>query len=168
MKKSDLKDGMILEVRKGTRYLLTNGVMRSMDSFVHLNEFNDDLTCRYNYFKLDIVKVYKDTGIFSLSNIFDDRYLELIWERKWVETLTKDQHDKLKASLTIGLNWIAKDGDGKIYVYDSKPNKGFTCWIGDNNKNYIRIKTFELPFIKWEENEPRKIEELLKLEIKEE
>lgn len=164
MKKSELKDGMILETRNETRYLLTNGIMRSMDGFLRLKEFNDDLIVGNKYFQLDIVKVYKDTGMFSLSNIFDDRYLELIWERKGVEKLNRDQHDKLKALLLLGFNWIATDKNGEIYTYYSIPFKGDIKW--NNNDDYIILKNLDLPFIKWEEDEPRSIENLLKLEVK--
>lgn len=174
MKKSDLKDGMVVELRNGNRYMFISEINNFISETLGYDQysFNDDLTHCIDE-ECDIMKVFKPikNGCFSdilkISN-------ELIWERKEVEnenlTLTQDQHDKLRALRTLGYNWIARDKDSYLYAYNKKPIKMITCWErNDNDDSYVlslSVLGFNIPFIKWEENKPRSIEDLLKLEVK--
>ena len=86
MKKSDLKDGMVVETRDGIKYLirtLKNGdkILSAMDRWLGLDDgYDEDLND--DCFKdLDIVKIFT-TNEFVLSSVFNENSLNLIWERK--------------------------------------------------------------------------------------
>lgn len=61
--------------------------------------------------------------------------------------------------------WIARDGCGELYVYNTKPYKKYDVWGYDDKCGYH--KTLELfsdkfQFIKWTDKEPVHIPTLLK------
>ena len=156
MKKSDLEYGNVIETRIGDKYLY-NSI--TGDKFIDLitgnhylgfYDLNEDLTNCYNLF--DIMKVYKDYTC-----------KELLWERKETPKLTEDEKVILR-NLPKEYKWIARDGNGCLYVYASKPKKGITMW-GSNGLSMIPFDHL-FQFIKWEDEEPYLIEELLKEEEK--
>lgn len=89
--KSDLKDGMVVEYRDGRKALYINDSFISGQGQMPLSSYGDHLLRRRDAFAVmllgkdghpyDIVKVYK-TDACTLSCLTDDKYLELIWERK--------------------------------------------------------------------------------------
>ena len=54
--------------------------------------------------------------------------------------------------------WIARDEDGKLYLYFSRPLKGQTMWwipdLGINGVGGIRLDSNLFPSVKWEDEEP--------------
>ena len=112
MKKSDLKDGMVVELRKGTRLMLINDYLHNEMHEYNFNNYNEYLIHHRNVNILDIVKVY----IIDISNIKEmfksiklkdmlaDEFLKLIWEREkevdWskvpVGTIVKVSDDKIE------------------------------------------------------------------------
>lgn len=62
----------------------------------------------------------------------------------------------------IQSGYIARDEDGQISWYGFEPCKEHTAWIGPN---WNALKENEFPFIKWEDEKPWSIEDLLKLEV---
>lgn len=74
-------------------------------------------------------------------------------------TLTAEQIEILKASLVLEFEWIARDKNGGLYIYILKPTKGFSGWCSGDHTAYIKT---DFPFIKWEDEEPTRISELLK------
>lgn len=158
MTKQDLKDGMILETRNGKRYLLVNDIMRDFDGYIGLNSYNNDLSYKHHTIH-DIVKIYKDTMKFSLTNIFEDKCLSLLWERK---ELTEQEVEVLKALKTLGLEWLARDKRGTLFVYENKPAKLTNNWFDDNFYDISRKYKELFNFIKWEDKEPTNIDDLLK------
>ena len=90
MTKSDLQDGMVVELQNKGMYLVHNGMLLNQKGTGHMNlyckrgyydeEYNEDLT-RPNDSNWDIVRVYK-ADVYSLKDMFDKEQLELIWERK--------------------------------------------------------------------------------------
>lgn len=72
--------------------------------------------------------------------------------------------------------WIAKDKSGALYLYDKKPHKGKELYDEIWEANYygntmdgivFKLAEMKFEFIKWEDEEPWSIEELLKLEVEE-
>ena len=66
--------------------------------------------------------------------------------------------------------YIARDKDGKIYLYSKKPIKGVNKWICNADNNCDDMTMFiksAFIMIEWEDEEPWKIEDLLKLELEE-
>ena len=80
--KDMLKDGMVVECVNGKRYLKLNDNFIN-DGYMSLNSYNNDLTLNRNDKNgYNVCKIYKSIDIPYISKLFDDEYLELIWERK--------------------------------------------------------------------------------------
>lgn len=158
MKKSDLEYGNVVETREGIKYLYH---CKNSDKFLNLDrdgfflisdfdenlKFNDD-----DLNEFDIMKVYKDYTC-----------KELLWERKEKPKLTEDEKVILR-SLPKEHKWIARDENGRLYIYASKPLKGITMWASDGLPMIPFNHLFQ--FIQWEDEEPYSIEELLEGEEK--
>lgn len=92
--KMELKEGMIVECRNGNRYLL-----RKRNSELICSNFDGWFTATYNeklnengYYveNFDIMKIYESRAN-VLRNLFDDKYLTCIWERKEPKKMTLAQ-----------------------------------------------------------------------------
>ena len=80
MKKSDLKDGMVVELRDERKYVVIGDKFSAIETWDTLNHYDDDLK-HHLYTELDIMKVYETTGK-TFTSMFLDVNLEIIWERK--------------------------------------------------------------------------------------
>lgn len=69
--------------------------------------------------------------------------------------------------LNANINYIARDMDGSLYVYISKPFKIVDCWesAGCEINENLRMVDIDLPMVKWSDEEPWLIEDLKKLEV---
>lgn len=77
--------------------------------------------------------------------------------------LTEDEKVILK-NINKDYKWIARDVDGVLYVYTDKPIKGDTCW-GLYLYAYaspLHVYKHLFTCIKWEDEEPYLIKDLLK------
>lgn len=153
MKKSDLEFGNVVELRNGQKYVVYHsGYEKALVSLLNgwgtdIDFYNENLTYDYGIKGFDIVKVYKDYTC-----------KELLWERKEKLKLNEDEKVILR-NLPKEYKWIARDIDGCLYVYASKPKKGITMWESDGLPMIPFDHLFQ--FIKWEDEEPYSIEELL-------
>ena len=153
MKKSDLKYGNVVETREGIKYLYhcTNSdkfLNLDFDSFLWIRNFDKNLKDRNTFNEFDIMKVYKDYTC-----------KELLWERKEKPKLTEDEKVILR-NVPKHYKWIARDKNGCLCVYASKPEKGITMWEDSSGLPMIPfVHLFQ--FIQWEDEEPYSIEELL-------
>ncbi|WP_283695778.1 hypothetical protein [Clostridium perfringens] len=83
MKKNDLENGMIVEIRKGLRFLILDENLIGDDLFNSLNSYDEQMNDKlFNDSDYDIIKVYKFNGRVVLSEIFEDKNLKLIWEKE--------------------------------------------------------------------------------------
>lgn len=152
MEKNDLTYGNVVELRDGTRYLYysfydnslidLNGYFRScLDAYS--DELNHKLRC-----DLDIMKVYNN---YTCS--------KLLWERKEKPKLTEVERTILE-NLDREYEWIVRGMYGDIWVYKCKPDKDEFGW---NCRDLEKLPFRNLfQFIKWEDEEPYLIEDLLK------
>ncbi len=77
--------------------------------------------------------------------------------------LIEDERSLLKGMELAGYPWVAKDENGIVYFFTSKPIKRplSTVW-GKLEGNHIKnISNFTLDFIQWSDPEPINITELL-------
>lgn len=81
MKLKDIRNGLVVERRTGTRCLLLDGVLLFNGGYTLLSEYNENLT-HYRLDFLDIVKVYAIKTPKDFNDIFFEEYLELLWERE--------------------------------------------------------------------------------------
>jgi hypothetical protein len=65
--------------------------------------------------------------------------------------------------------YISRDKDGDLCIHNSKPYKALDHWQSSNYQLLIFTDFFNVSFdfIKWEDSEPWRVEDLLKLEVKE-
>lgn len=69
--------------------------------------------------------------------------------------------------INANVRYIARDKDGSLYVYISKPFKVFDYWkvVGFEKSKSLRMVDIDLPVVKWSDEEPWLIENLKKLEV---
>jgi hypothetical protein len=163
--KNDLEFGMVVVTRNrgaglisaslepGVKFNITNlktgSIMMDSSNLLDSLEHESKQLFRslVNY---DIMEVYSD---YTMT--------KLLWKRKEIK-LTEAEKTIL-GNLRCSFNYIARDKDSRLYVYDGKPSKRDDMWYGDNAQSlyYIFPNTF-LSFIKWEDEEPYLISDLLK------
>ena len=154
MKKSDLKYGNVVEVRNGQKYVVChNGCEKALVSLLNgwgtdIDFYNENLTYDYSIRGFDIMKVYKDYTC-----------KELLWERKEAPKLTEDEKTILR-NVPQYYKWIARDKCGTICVFIYKPPKSGLGWGGHFFETLVLFDHL-FQFIKWEDEEPYSIEELL-------
>ena len=86
--------------------------------------------------------------------------LKLLEEYKEPIKLTKFEYEHLKVAKRERFNFIARDGDGRSFLYKNKPLKSSDEWIVAS-KDCSRILDSLLNFVKWEDEEPCNIDEIL-------
>lgn len=96
-------------------------------------------------------------------------------ESEYVEKSTITSREKKFLDLLLTKwKYIARDENKNLYVFDSLPIKRYDVWCIENISMceycYISKKTFGnmFDFIKWEDEKPWSIEDLKKLEVKDE
>lgn len=86
--------------------------------------------------------------------------LNLLEEYKKPIKLTRFEYKYLKVAKENGYNFIAKDGDGRLFLYKNKPFKSLDEWIVAS-KVCCRILDSLFKFVKWEDEEPWNIDNIL-------
>lgn len=101
---------------------------------------------------------------------FDDNLNCCETIRKWAESeyIEKPVISKRDRAfldyLKEEVKYIARDGDGELYTYTTKPKKESWNWTGGCYKDLGGVD-IDLPMVKWSDKEPRLVEELKKLEV---
>lgn len=78
--------------------------------------------------------------------------------------LTEDEKNILKAFKALGYTYIATDSIGYVRAYISKPKRGKRMWYNTSiDYGYVcEAEKFFGGIVSWEDEEPAKIEDLLK------
>lgn len=152
MKKEDLKYGNVIELKNGIKLLYhqhckDNLLNLNGKGYGELDKFNEDLIhCMFQGY--DIKRVYED---FTLSKV--------LWERKEKPKIVlNDDEKKILRNLPKEYKYIARDKNDKLFIYIEKPEKCSSMWFGCYT--YFPYKHL-FQFVKWEDEEPYSIEELL-------
>lgn len=153
MKKSDLVAGKsVVKYRDGKfRFVGENGTLldgKGMYQYM-LDEYDEKLNNICGYKDLDIVSVYELTEV---------------WKRE-EPTITEDEKAILR-NLPGKYEWIARDESGVLYIYQDKPEKRVDVWASVLAHRYLDLFNHLFQMVKWEDDEPWKIEDLLKLDVK--
>ena len=101
MTKSDLKNGMVVELRNGKRFLIVNDLGIGKDSCINLDGFfgyDENLNDVSRFSEFDITKIYKTEGT-TFKTLFDNERLNLIWEREEETKLSNEDKQIIKKSL---------------------------------------------------------------------
>ena len=124
MKKSDLKNGMVVELRNGKRFLIVNDLGIGKDSCINLDGFfgyDKDLNDVSGFSEFDITKIYKTVGN-NFNNLFNDGRLSLIWEREEKQELSNEDKQ------------IIKNGIKKIQEQCKNHKFCYGCIFDDNDQ----------------------------------
>ena len=150
-KKSDLRDGDVAVYESGLIRTVRGDGLYDEDGFLvnDLNRYDESLKNRSN--DLTIVKVYR-----------------LIWERE-EPTITNAEKIILR-NIDSKFKYIARDKGGMLYLYEMKPSKFLDGDHWNQMKDAESFNHFSHLFtmVKWEDEEPWRIEALLKLPEKDE
>ena len=101
MKKSDLKNGMVVELRNGKRFLIVNDLGIGKDSCIKLDGlvgYDENLYDINGDSTFDITKIYISSGR-TFKNLFDNERLNLIWEREEKQELSNEDKQIIKKGL---------------------------------------------------------------------
>lgn len=169
MRKSELKNGMMVEIRNGDLYLVVGDFMTRKFDYELLSSYDENMIHDIEN-SCDIMKVYAfennvyDNNATTLEALFDREYLTLLWERKEREehNLTEREVEVLEALQTLGFEWLAKDKDERLYAYGNKPKKLKSVWATVEFTITTPIDEDLFTFIEWEDKKPVSIKELLK------
>lgn len=86
--------------------------------------------------------------------------MDLLEEYKEPVKLTKFEYEYLKVAKRERFNFIAKDGDSRLFLYKNKPFKSLDEWIVAS-KDCCRILDSLFKFVKLEDEEPWNIDNIL-------
>lgn len=85
--------------------------------------------------------------------------MNLLEEYKEPVKLTRFEYEYLKVAKENGYNFITRDKDNRLYGTSEKPKKYNTTWAGSGA--YIGMFESMFKFVKWEDEEPYNIDEIL-------
>ena len=95
------------------------------------------------------------------------KFLEWLF-KEYVEpapTLTSKERAFCETVSVYPNRYIARDKDGMLKLFCEEPIKISHLWDIDSHGSYFAINETLFPFIKWKDEEPWSIEDLLKLEV---
>lgn len=101
--KDDLKDGMVVEQRDRTRFLVIGDRVVHKEGYNRLDGYGytlKDTWCKDK--DSDIVKVFriKNNSVRSFADLFEDNCLDLIWKRKETKEMTVEEMRQKLEELT--------------------------------------------------------------------
>ena len=171
MRKEDLKFGNVVETRNGNKYLFniySGPTLYNLDGKGYMDwaGYCDDLSRR----RKSCIRVDDISVDYDIMKVYEDHTCKkLLWER--CKELTEDEKAILR-NLPVGYEWIARDESGHLNIFIFKPKKEDEdedawfkgCWYdssGDDNCLFLEVFDHLFLFIKWEDEEPYLIEDLL-------
>lgn len=133
------------------------------DSFAFNECKNEIMACRGRHCK------YCKFARKNLSRESCKECLREWCDQEYVEKPKLTENDKKFLDiLSSDYEYIARDKDGKLYIYyGKKPTKNIrlNIWEGDSFRIYLSVFKITLTMVKWEDEEPWLIEDLRSLEV---
>ena len=83
-KKSDLKNGMVVETRNGHLYFVFNERLIRKEGWDSLTNWNEDLSSKNNLIEYDIIRVFNvdSNKVYCLNDLLKKDNLNLLWEEE--------------------------------------------------------------------------------------
>ena len=76
--------------------------------------------------------------------------------------LSQEDLKILKKAVNYNMNYIGRDEDGNIWMYEELPTKGNSYWLEPCETGIMKINNKKaLNFISWDEDEPANVTNLL-------
>lgn len=85
--------------------------------------------------------------------------VDLLEEYKEPVKLTRFEYEYLKVAKENEYNFIARDNDGCVFLYRNRPWKDELSWDYSGKFMIVFLELFK--FVKWEDEEPWEIDEIL-------
>ncbi len=108
------------------------------------------------------IQCYRDSDI-DCSKCLKLSLVDLLEEYKEPIKLTAFEYKYLKIAKKSEYNFIARDKNNNLYLYSNKPWKVKNGWDYEDRTTPVFAELFK--FVKWENESPMLIEELLKCEV---
>ena len=105
---------------------------------------------------------YEESDCFKeilCSECLRQSLLNLLEEYKKPVKLTKFEYEYLKVAKKEGFNFIARDKSNRLYGFEKQPTKGNATW--GSRGDYVGMFKSTFSFVKWEDEEPYNIDEIL-------
>lgn len=85
-------------------------------------------------------------------------------ESEYIKPVKISKKDRAFLDYLKDYKYMARDCDGELYAYITKPKKGIRNWADARFKSLAGLD-IDFPMVKWSDSEPWKIEDLKKLEV---
>ena len=141
MKKSDLKNGMVVELRNGKRFLIVKDKGIGKDTCITINGFggyDENLYDVIGVSEYDIIKIYKTEGN-TFKTLFDNERLSLIWEREEKPKLSEKDKNKIVKGFKAAQKYCKKQTECR----ECEMRISGGCMIGFDIKGSDLDKLFE-------------------------
>ena len=141
MTKSDLKNGMVVELRNGKRFLIVNDLGIGKDSCIKLNGlvgYDENLYDINGDSTFDITKIYISSGR-TFKTLFDNERLSLIWEREEKPKLSEKDKNKIVKGFKAAQKYCKKQTECR----ECEMRISGGCMIGFDIKGSDLDKLFE-------------------------
>lgn len=105
---------------------------------------------------------YEESDCFKeilCSECLRQSLLNLLEEYKKPVKLSKFEYEYLKVAKKEGFNFIARDKSNRLYGFEKQPTKGNAMW--GSRGDYVGMFKSIFSFVKWEDEEPYNIDEIL-------
>lgn len=114
--------------------------------------------------KKEVCSDYKECSECKYYSLCNCDFFDVDFSKEFVVSKPKPKLTEVEKiilkSLDKNLKWIARDKNGKLCLYETKPYKSASIWsLGITFTFFMFNHLFE--FIKWEDDEPYCIEKLL-------
>lgn len=159
-----LKDGVYsLDIDDGAWYWTDKMLEDAVDikkDHINLNS-SDELIVTIQQGNKKII-ITKDNIKFEEPSEFQKELTKILRGQGDITHLSEDEKAILK-SIDKQYGWIARQRDGNLFLYEDKPIKieNFGNWINKKNTRLFSPFNHLFQFIKWEDDEPCNIDDLL-------
>lgn len=119
-----------------------------------LNCYLSRIAANQNY----SVDCYRESDL-DCSECLRLSLLELLEEYKETVKLSKFEYEYLKVAKKEGFNFIARDKSNRLYGFKKQPTKDNATW--GSRGDYVGMFKSTFSFVKWEDEEPYNIDEIL-------
>ena len=167
-------DRHAVELRNGERFLVLEYAEKkyfaNFDKWFYVDQhYSEEMNCispLTSVYEMDVMKVFFVGLPCVIKKIFYDERLKEVWHREEL-FITPDEKAILRN--IKGFEYIARDKDKKLFVYEREPVKGCVSWNPASSileSMCVFRNLFQM--VQWTDDEPWKIEDLLMLPEKEE
>lgn len=153
---------LLIFLRKGDgtlqtyeKYMLEEG--RDCSGVNNIASFTEDMTHnKYDCYDIMAYINYSQASYalykFLYSNLNPN---SIVWDWRRKEEYTEEEKELIKAAIKLGLKYLARDYDGKLFLYNVEPNKinKLSIWgYPDSEFRMLEIDRDLFKNVKWEDN----------------